>query len=128
MSPAHRQILMRRFDLAQFNTFAFCYIQSCRRLSRSVLPMSPMQTPETVTAMKSGILKRSVELNGHKTSVSLEDEFWDGLRAIAEMKKRPLPDLLRTIDAERNGANLSSAIRVFVLDHYRTRPGGPPSL
>lgn len=69
--------------------------------------------------MKSAIIKRSIELNGHKTSVSLEDEFWDGLRAIADLKKRPLPELLRTIDAERKGANLSSAIRVFVLDHYR---------
>jgi predicted DNA-binding ribbon-helix-helix protein len=75
--------------------------------------------PETASDMKSAIVKRSVELNGHKTSVSLEDEFWSGLRQIAATQKIPLPDLLRSIDAERGLANLSSAIRVFVLSHYR---------
>jgi predicted DNA-binding ribbon-helix-helix protein len=76
---------------------------------------------ETAGDMKSAIVKRSVELNGHKTSVSLEDEFWNGLRQIAETQKTPLPDLLKSIDAERGLANLSSAIRVFVLAHYRER-------
>ncbi|MBI1205151.1 MAG: aryl-sulfate sulfotransferase [Rhodopseudomonas sp.] len=69
--------------------------------------------------MKSSIVKRSIELKGHKTSVSLEDEFWSGLRSIAESSRTPLPDLLQTIDAKRGQANLSSAIRVFVLVHYR---------
>ncbi len=76
---------------------------------------------ETASDMKSAIVKRSVELNGHKTSVSLEDEFWNGLRQIADTKAIPLPDLLQSIDAGRGLANLSSAIRVFVLGHYRDR-------
>jgi predicted DNA-binding ribbon-helix-helix protein len=70
--------------------------------------------------MKSQIVKRSIELNGHKTSVSLEDEFWHALRRIAALRDRPLPDMLQTIDAARGNGNLSSAIRVFVLEHYRT--------
>ena len=75
--------------------------------------------------MKSAISKRSVELNGHKTSVSLEDEFWTGLRMIAELQKLPLPDLLQTIAAAKGHANLSSAIRVFVLSHYRVQSAAP---
>lgn len=68
---------------------------------------------------KSAIVKRSVELHGHKTSVSLEDEFWDGLRAIAETQNTPLPALLQSIDAARGHSNLSSAIRVYVFEHHR---------
>ncbi|RDV05223.1 ribbon-helix-helix domain-containing protein [Undibacter mobilis] len=68
---------------------------------------------------KSAIVKRSIELHGHKTSVSLEDQFWDGLRDIAERTRTPLPALLQTIDAQRGYANLSSAIRVYVLEHHR---------
>ncbi len=69
--------------------------------------------------LKSAIVKRSIELNGHKTSVSLEDEFWLSLRQIAILKDISLPVLLQTIDRAREGANLSSAIRVYVLNHYR---------
>ncbi len=68
---------------------------------------------------KSAIVKRSIELHGHKTSVSLEDQFWDGLRDIAERTRTPLPMLLQTIDGQRGHANLSSAIRVYVLEHHR---------
>jgi predicted DNA-binding ribbon-helix-helix protein len=71
--------------------------------------------------MKSAIVKRSIELNGHKTSVSLEDEFWTSLRSIANLQHVSLPALLQTIDAGRENANLSSAIRVHVLNYYRTR-------
>lgn len=76
--------------------------------------------------MKSAIVKRSVELNGHKTSVSLEDEFWTSLRAIAILQDVSMPALLQTIDAGREGANLSSAIRVYVLTHYRTLAAARP--
>ena len=69
--------------------------------------------------LKSAIIKRSIELNGHKTSVSLEDEFWLSLRQIATLKATALPALLQSIDVSRAGANLSSAIRVYVLNHYR---------
>lgn len=76
--------------------------------------------------MKSAIIKRSVELNGHKTSVSLEDEFWTSLRTIAQEQDVSMPALLQTIDAGREGSNLSSAIRVFVLTHYRALAARPP--
>lgn len=72
-----------------------------------------------VLDMKSAIIKRSIELNGHKTSVSLEDEFWMSLRTIASQKGISMPVLLQTIDASREEANLSSAIRVYVLTHFR---------
>ena len=71
--------------------------------------------------MKSPVVKRSVVVAGHKTSVSLEDEFWKGLKEIAGGRHVTLSDLVATIDSERRHGNLSSAIRLFVLDFYRTR-------
>lgn len=71
--------------------------------------------------MKSVIVKRSIVLNEHKTSVSLENEFWDGLHEIADLQKAKLSALVQQIDRERLNANLSSAIRLFVLEHYRDR-------
>lgn len=71
--------------------------------------------------MKSVIVKRSIVLNGHKTSVSLENEFWDGLREIADSQKAKLSAQVQHIDRERHNANLSSAIRIFVLEHFRDR-------
>ncbi len=71
--------------------------------------------------MKSAIVKRSVVLEGHKTSVSLENEFWEGLREIAEQQKSNLSSLVRQIDRDRHKGNLSSAIRVFVLSHFHAR-------
>ena len=69
--------------------------------------------------MKSPISKRSIVVAGHKTSVSLEDEFWKSLKEIASERNVTLGELVRTIDANRNHANLSSAIRLFVLGFYR---------
>jgi predicted DNA-binding ribbon-helix-helix protein len=77
--------------------------------------------------MKSAIAKRSIVLDRHKTSISLEDAFWDGVRAIADRKKIKLAELLAQIDAGRNHANLSSAIRVFVLNEMRVQAGLPPA-
>jgi predicted DNA-binding ribbon-helix-helix protein len=74
--------------------------------------------------MKSQVVKRSIVIAGHKTSVSLEDAFWKGLKEIAAMRNIPLSDLVSTIDNERQHGNLSSAIRLFVLDHYRNQAGG----
>jgi predicted DNA-binding ribbon-helix-helix protein len=68
--------------------------------------------------IKSAIIKRSVVLNGHKTSVSLENEFWEGLREIAEAQKTNLSNLVRQVDRERGSGNLSSAIRVYVFKHF----------
>ena len=66
--------------------------------------------------MKSLIVKRSIMLSGHKTSVSLEDAFWHSLIAIAKARRKKLSDLIASIDEAREHSNLSSAIRLFVLD------------
>lgn len=73
--------------------------------------------------MKSPVLKRSIVIAGHKTSVSLEDAFWRGLKDIASRRDRTLSEMVSAIDSERNHGNLSSAIRLFVLDHYRSMIG-----
>jgi predicted DNA-binding ribbon-helix-helix protein len=69
--------------------------------------------------MKSPVVKRSIVIAGHKTSVSLEDAFWKGLKEIATSREVTLSDLVASIDTVRRQGNLSSAIRLFVLDHYR---------
>jgi predicted DNA-binding ribbon-helix-helix protein len=69
--------------------------------------------------MKSPVVKRSIVIAGHKTSVSLEDAFWTGIKEIAAKRDVTLSDMVATIDQERQHGNLSSAIRLFVLDHYR---------
>ena len=71
--------------------------------------------------MKSQVVKRSIVIANHKTSVSLEDAFWNGLKEIAASRNMPLSDLVSSIDSQRQHGNLSSAIRLFVLDHYRTK-------
>ena len=71
--------------------------------------------------MKSPVVKRSIVIAGHKTSVSLEDAFWKGLKDIANGRDMTLSDLVALIDTERRHGNLSSAIRLFVLDHYRAQ-------
>ena len=68
---------------------------------------------------KSAVTKRSVVIGGHKTSVSLEEPFWSEVRSIAEGEQITVSNLLRRIDRERTNANLSSAIRVYVLEHVR---------
>ncbi len=64
--------------------------------------------------MKSTITKRSIVVHGHKTSVSLEDEFWFGLKGIAEGQHIPLSEMIGGIDKRRVAGNLSSALRLFV--------------
>ena len=71
--------------------------------------------------MKSPVVKRSIVIAGHKTSVSLEDAFWKGLKDIAGGRDMTLSDLVATIDTDRQHGNLSSAIRLFVLDYYRNQ-------
>ena len=69
--------------------------------------------------MKSPVVKRSIVIAGHKTSVSLEDAFWKGLKEIAGERNMTLSELVASIDSDRRHGNLSSAIRLFVLDYYR---------
>ena len=71
--------------------------------------------------MNTANIKRSIVRNGQKTSVSLEKEFWEGLREIATSQKTKLTTLVQQIDQKRNGSNLSSAIRVFVFNHMRAQ-------
>src|SRR5438874_13070291 len=74
-------------------------------------------------SMKSPVVKRSIVIAGHKTSVSLEDAFWKGLKEIAAARNMTLSDLVAAIDGGRRQGNLSSAIRLFVLEHYRSQSG-----
>ena len=69
--------------------------------------------------MKSLITKRSIVIAGHRTSVSVEDAFWEGLKEIAKQRHGVLAHLVASIDADRQHANLSSAIRLYVLGFYR---------
>jgi predicted DNA-binding ribbon-helix-helix protein len=73
--------------------------------------------------MKSPVVKRSIIIAGHKTSVSLEDAFWKGLKEIAGARGVILSEMVAAIDSGRNHGNLSSALRLFVLDHYRNLIG-----
>ena len=73
--------------------------------------------------MKSPVVKRSIVIAGHKTSVSLEDAFWKGLKEIANGQDLTLSDLVASIDTDRRHGNLSSAIRLYVLYHYRAQIG-----
>src|SRR5215813_12000067 len=90
--------------------------------------VKPHHSNKGMTAMKSLIVKHSVIIRGHKTSVSLEKAFWTALKDIADLRGVTMTFLVSSIDAERKHANLSSAIRLFVLDHYKaasatTQPG-----
>jgi predicted DNA-binding ribbon-helix-helix protein len=77
--------------------------------------------------MSDGIVKRSVSIAGHRTSVSLEAPFWDALRGIAEARGRSVQALIGEIDAGRGDQNLSSAIRVFVLRSVQDGAQAPSS-
>ena len=69
-----------------------------------------------------GEIKRSVTIAGHRTSLSIEPPFWDGLKELACSQKISVNELVRRIDAERGGeGNLSSAVRIYVFEHFRNR-------
>jgi len=80
--------------------------------------------------MKSPVVKRSIVVAGHKTSVSLEEAFWNGMKEISGLRNMTLSELVGEIDNNRQQGNLSSAIRLFVLDHFKARavscPTGEP--
>ena len=69
--------------------------------------------------MKSLVVKRSIMVGGHKTSISLEEAFWSGVKEICGERDKTLSGLVSEIDRNRQHGNLSSAIRLFVLDHFR---------
>jgi predicted DNA-binding ribbon-helix-helix protein len=76
--------------------------------------------------MKSSVIKRSIVIAGRRTSISVEDDFWNGLRDIAKERHETLSLLVASIDAERRHANLSSAIRLFVLGFYQQQLAPSP--
>ena len=79
--------------------------------------------------MTDAVVKRSVQIAGHATSVSLERPFWDALGEIAQERGLPVRALIAEVDGSREAGNLSSAIRMFVLAHFReiARAGGAPN-
>jgi predicted DNA-binding ribbon-helix-helix protein len=77
--------------------------------------------------MESAVVKHSIVIAGHRTSVSLEQEFWTALKDIAHVKHMTLSDLVALIDSDRRHSNLSSAIRLFVLGFYRDQNSLEPS-
>ena len=77
-----------------------------------------MREPRRLARGASAVVKRSVLIAGHPTSVSLEQAFWDALKAVADERELSLTALVTQIDGGRTGENLSSAIRVFVLNRY----------
>jgi len=72
----------------------------------------------------SPVLKRSIVIAGHKTSVSVEDEFWDSFKEIASERGMTVAAMIGAIDGDRKHANLSSAVRLFVLGFYRDQIAG----
>jgi predicted DNA-binding ribbon-helix-helix protein len=73
---------------------------------------------------KSPVVKRSIIVGGHKTSVSLEEAFWNGMKEISGQRGMTLSEMVGEIDTNRQQGNLSSAIRLFVLDHFKSRSAG----
>jgi predicted DNA-binding ribbon-helix-helix protein len=71
-------------------------------------------------------VKHSFTIAGHKTSISLEPPFWEALKEAAKSEGVSLAALIKRIDTERSGAGLSSAVRIWVLDYFRTRAVSSP--
>ena len=89
---------------------------TCAEMKSSRAALRPSRA-----AMKSLILKRSIIIAGQKTSVSLENEFWQALKQIAAGLEVPMAELVHRIGRQREYGNLSSALRLFVLEHYLSR-------
>ncbi len=79
-------------------------------------------TPMPVDPANARVIKRSLAIAGHRTSVSLEEAFWRGLRRVAARRGISVNALAAMVDAARGEANLSSAIRVYVLEAESAEP------
>jgi predicted DNA-binding ribbon-helix-helix protein len=96
--------------------------------------MAPQRTRRAGPPRKNTpIVKRSIKVAGQPTSLSLEEAFWNSLKEIANSQNTSVHDLVSMIDKKRQVGNLSSAVRLFILDYYRPRlmtghkqPHGPP--
>ena len=71
--------------------------------------------------MQFAVVERSIVIAGHRTSVSLEDDFWSGRKEIGRERKMTLASLVTDINGRRLDTNLSSAVRLFVLRHFRSK-------
>ena len=98
-----------------------CHGEGATVVSRAEMKSSRAAMRSTRPAMKSLILKRSIMIAGKKTSVSLEDEFWQALKQIAAGLDMKMAELVHQIGQQREYGNLSSALRLFVLEHYLSR-------
>lgn len=83
-----------------------------------------MTSKGVAKGLAKGSAKRSLLIAGHRTSVSLEHDFWAALKEIAASRGQSVAAIIAAIDAGRGAENLSSAIRVFVLRHYRINAKG----
>ena len=100
------------------------------------LTLSAVSTPDRRSRRNphSPVIKRSITLAGNKTSISLENQFWDGLNEIAAAKNISMCALIEQIDTDRTRHNLSSAVRLYVLNYFKARtshqtlPNAPPEL
>lgn len=83
--------------------------------------MPASSTATSAMTTKGALLKRSMRIAGHRTSLALEQEFWTALERIARSRSQTLPVLIATIDEQRGkdspDASLASAVRVFVLEN-----------
>jgi predicted DNA-binding ribbon-helix-helix protein len=86
---------------------------------------SPLSSTDLPGRRAFAVIKRSVIIRGRKTSISLENAFWSGLKDIALRRNLTLSSLIESIDVDRETDNLSSAVRLFVLDYFRTRATSP---
>ena len=98
---------------------ALVRFRQCPELAREISAIDEVRSVRGREAVKPSVLKRSIVIAGHKTSVSLEAEFWNSLKEIARERGMTLQELVAAIDGNRQHANLSSAIRLFVLGAYR---------
>lgn len=94
-------------------------IYLCRPSQNGAFDPNLRYKDKGIGPMKSTVVKRSIVINGHKTSISLEDAFWSDLKEIAHVQGATLSTLVAEIDKTRKQSNLSSAIRLFVLDQIR---------
>lgn len=86
--------------------------------------MTPQPPPSTIAAASHRVVKRSLVVAGHATSVSLEEPFWRELRHLADRQGLTVPALVAQIDGRRGAANLSSALRVEVIEALRHEVSG----
>ena len=96
------------------------------RLSRVLMSIPSVENSNQRTPF-SAVYKRSIVIAGHKTSISLEDAFWKSLKGIAVARNATLSELVASIDSQRQHGNLSSAIRLFVLDYYQSQSAADES-